>query len=102
MMSSPKIFLVAIIAIIILLLIADGIDARKKKAKCRYRSKINKCVDVIPRDLRRIPNVCRKYVDIKRECASMGGVCKVSDKLRKGKIACYCDLSKKISNDHKS
>ena len=88
-----KLYLVSIIAIIVLLLIVDGIDARRKKPSCRYRTKLNRCVDVIPREQRRIPKQCRKYVEIKKECASMGGVCKISAKNRKGKIRCSCDLN---------
>ena len=91
MFVSRRVATLAIIAVIIAI-IAEDSDARKKKSKCRYRRKkgVDTCVDIMPK---RVPKRCRKFSNIKGKCEEINGVCELSGKLRRGKPGCVCNVT---------
>ena len=73
--------------IVVIAMLADEIDAKRKKRYCRYISKSNRCVDTLPVKHRRLPNVCK--ASMLRRCAATGGRC-VHRYKRNGKVGCAC------------
>ena len=64
---------VILVVLFVVLIIAEHTDARKKKRLCRYRPKTNTCVDILKKQHRRLPRVCR--VNIPGMCEAQGGKC---------------------------
>ena len=77
----------ALVVFLVVAIIAQQTDARRKKRLCRFRPKTNTCVDIIEKKHRRLPRVCR--VNIPGQCQATGGIC-VQKLSNNGRKRCAC------------
>ena len=78
---------IVLVVFLVVVIIAEQTDARRKKRLCRFRPKTNTCVDILEKQHRRLPRVCR--VNIPGQCQAKGGKC-VQRLRRDGRKRCAC------------